>query len=566
MSYGSPSKSALRAKSPVYAIDFSSQAAGKRIATTKRRCRWRWGYTNQDALENGQTGNGCRGEEHEVTLVWSLTSGKRQILMDGKEVHFIVSRSNVADFSWTTKGNHVIKVLAHASPPMSSAQINNFRQYDLFVDGQSFFTMPKAFELGLKGQPSAQARQPGDLRQYKEDSSYSSNRKNQDADLQRAIQESLNESRQHLAGKDQGKDNSSFAGSYGGGAYNQGGPGYSPSPAQNHQSATIDLLDFGSEPAAPAPTYNAYQNCAPAPQPTYNAYQNSALAPAPYSYPAAPVTTAPSPLALTYPGAEAPQVVPPEAYPQAEPMPYASVSVPPTPIHAPNTFEFMSPDVSASSAPAAYGVDPSTQPQVIHAYDDPFAPKQQTKDEVHSALLGLYATSNSNPHPVTPDPVPAAAQPHPDFGPSPQNEQQLTMNSPLAIKNETEEPKSEFDSALNNLVNFDDITAPAENDVKLTMINKEEEKLKSKGRSVAIPPIANNMVGTCATLSQISEVKPTTHAADPTKIMKPPPPNVFHQDAAHAGALVVHGEGPPPLQPTPFGAPIQGYYGAQAGY
>jgi len=58
----------------------------------------------------------------------------------------------------------------------------------------------------------------------------------------------------------------------------------------------------------------------------------------------------------------------------------------------------------------------------------------------------------------------------------------------------------------------------------------------------------------------------TTHAADPTKIMKPPPPNVFHQDAAHAGALVVHGEGPPPLQPTPFGAPIQGYYGAQAGY
>ena len=47
------------------------------------------------------------------------------------------------------QGNHVIKVIAHATPPMSSNP--GFRQYDLFVDGLSFFNFPKVFELGVKG-------------------------------------------------------------------------------------------------------------------------------------------------------------------------------------------------------------------------------------------------------------------------------------------------------------------------------------------------------------------------------------------------------------------------------
>lgn len=45
------------------------------------------------------------------------------------------------------KGNHVLKIVAHASPPL---QVNpGFRQYDFFVDGQSFFTFPKVYRLGL---------------------------------------------------------------------------------------------------------------------------------------------------------------------------------------------------------------------------------------------------------------------------------------------------------------------------------------------------------------------------------------------------------------------------------
>ena len=82
-----------------------------------------------------------------MTLVWSITSGKRLILADGQEVHYSNSRSGVFDHTWTMRGNHVLKVVAHASPPLSPTP--GFRQYDFFVDGQTFFSFPKVYRLGL---------------------------------------------------------------------------------------------------------------------------------------------------------------------------------------------------------------------------------------------------------------------------------------------------------------------------------------------------------------------------------------------------------------------------------
>ena len=82
-----------------------------------------------------------------MTLVWSITSGKRLILADGQEVHYSSSRSGVFEHSWTMRGNHVLKVVAHASPPMSPTP--GFRQYDFYVDGQTFFSFPKVYRLGL---------------------------------------------------------------------------------------------------------------------------------------------------------------------------------------------------------------------------------------------------------------------------------------------------------------------------------------------------------------------------------------------------------------------------------
>lgn len=154
-----PSRSGGGANRPLYAIDFTAVACGKRIANTKRRVRWRFGFANPDALAAGETGTACRGEEHDVTMVWSVTSGKRLILADGQEVHYSNSRSAVIDFSWTMRGNHVLKVIAHATAPMSADP--GFRQYDFFVDGRSFFTFPKVYRLGLSGSRTISPRSEG---------------------------------------------------------------------------------------------------------------------------------------------------------------------------------------------------------------------------------------------------------------------------------------------------------------------------------------------------------------------------------------------------------------------
>ena len=70
----------------------------------------RFGYPNREALAEGKTGIECRGEEHEVVIVWSVTSGKRQIMMDGKEVHYSMNRTGILDHSWTARGNHILKI------------------------------------------------------------------------------------------------------------------------------------------------------------------------------------------------------------------------------------------------------------------------------------------------------------------------------------------------------------------------------------------------------------------------------------------------------------------------
>jgi hypothetical protein len=93
------------------------------------------------------------------------------VLADGQEVHYSNSRSNIFDFSWTMRGNNVLKIVAHASPPLSPTP--GFRQYDFFVNGQSFFTFPKVFRIGLSPNmrgaavsPSTPARMAESSRRY----------------------------------------------------------------------------------------------------------------------------------------------------------------------------------------------------------------------------------------------------------------------------------------------------------------------------------------------------------------------------------------------------------------
>jgi len=51
-----------------------------------------------------------------------------------------------------------MRVIAHSTQPLSNTQ--GSRQYDLFVDGKSFFVLPKVYEVGLKGS-SSDVRIPG---------------------------------------------------------------------------------------------------------------------------------------------------------------------------------------------------------------------------------------------------------------------------------------------------------------------------------------------------------------------------------------------------------------------
>ena len=58
----------LSVRFPVYQIDFSAVACGKNVASSKRRIRWRFGFSNKEALDSGETGTACRGEERELCI------------------------------------------------------------------------------------------------------------------------------------------------------------------------------------------------------------------------------------------------------------------------------------------------------------------------------------------------------------------------------------------------------------------------------------------------------------------------------------------------------------------
>jgi hypothetical protein len=130
-------------RNPVYQIDCAVTSKGKRVKATKRRVRWAFGFSDREAMSKGLTGIDCRGEEHEVVMVWSLTSGKQFVLADGIETYF--NKSGITDrleCEWTMKGGHEFRVVAHLFPQPGVPQ------FDLSIDGLSHGDMPKIFELG----------------------------------------------------------------------------------------------------------------------------------------------------------------------------------------------------------------------------------------------------------------------------------------------------------------------------------------------------------------------------------------------------------------------------------
>ncbi|KAK1732928.1 hypothetical protein QTG54_016466 [Skeletonema marinoi] len=134
-------------RNPPYQINYRSKRAGKHITATKRRVTFQFGFSSAEAIASGETEANCRGEEHEIVLIWSHVSGKRELFMDGKPIHASKAARGNTKFQYTWGiGSHVLKIIANGTPPMG--EHSNLRQFDLYLDGISFFRFFRIYQLG----------------------------------------------------------------------------------------------------------------------------------------------------------------------------------------------------------------------------------------------------------------------------------------------------------------------------------------------------------------------------------------------------------------------------------
>jgi hypothetical protein len=562
--------------------------------------------------------------------VWSITSGKRQILMDGREVHYSANRVGLLDFSWTMVGNHVLKTVCHAAPPLSPTP--GFRQYDFFIDGQSFFSMPKVFELGVKGASADDNRIPGHhpgnfsaavspRSVFSEAAGGYGNAYNgpvraprtqseDDEYLQKAIQASLEETKTHS--------------------------GEQPSVVTSTPSAEMDLLDFGGgeEPTAydaygapPAPAYNAPPTAAYGDPSSSYAGSSYGAAPAAAAAYGAPTTNGygppaayggaltagygagPAPAyASSYAPAGPPQpmlALPPSStggyaggppptdqysagqpsYGAPPPPPaQSSYGAAPAPYYgAPPAGSYGAPP--AYGVPPAYGAPPSTPtsyggspppgsypdpfaPSAGHSAGDPFAPRTPSHNNVASDILKAYGSTPSpgQYQPGYPGSNGTVYQSPQGSSAPPTTPMSMSMSALTITEKEEEKPLNPFEAAMKKLVNVDHIDEPAEEQMKLS-IKKEEENRAVKNKNRSVPlPPAGKKV-----LGSAATLKDIAKVKPPPR-MEPVIKPAFNVDPNMAGALTVYGQGPPPLQPQGFGVVhMQGrvpsaYYGGSPQY
>eukprot|EP00934_Nitzschia_sp_Nitz4_P009240 Nitzschia sp. Nitz4//scaffold1_size375055//111666//112817//NITZ4_000244-RA/size375055-processed-gene-0.425-mRNA-1//-1//CDS//3329540949//9230//frame0 len=156
-----------------YQVDYTVKNTSKTFGFSKKRISFKFGIANPDALAQGLSGAHCRGSEHEVILIWSLNTGKRQILADGKDVHFSESGQN----GWTTDmvfqhqfqlrvPNFSTPVRCHLITQPANRDMPNVHPFDLRLNGISYFSFSKIYQLGtpemttrsLKGKGSSRNR------------------------------------------------------------------------------------------------------------------------------------------------------------------------------------------------------------------------------------------------------------------------------------------------------------------------------------------------------------------------------------------------------------------------
>jgi len=138
-----------------YQIDYSVKNTSKTFGFSKKKITFKFGVANPPAVANGETGANCRGSEHEVIFIWSLNSGKRQILADGKDVHFSETGQNGWTADQVFQHHFQIRVAGLAAPlrahlitQPANKDVPHIKPFDLRLNGISYFGMPRIYELG----------------------------------------------------------------------------------------------------------------------------------------------------------------------------------------------------------------------------------------------------------------------------------------------------------------------------------------------------------------------------------------------------------------------------------
>jgi hypothetical protein len=154
-----------------YQIDYSEKNVAKSIGFSKKCINFKFGLADLSAcginsdgtrLESSseqQTGPACRGSEHDVTFLWSLKSGKRQLLLDGIVLHYSESNLNgwTQDREWQfafpvrdrTSG---LVFRAHFLSQPVRSDVPNMKPYELRLAGCSYFHFNPIFALGTSQQ------------------------------------------------------------------------------------------------------------------------------------------------------------------------------------------------------------------------------------------------------------------------------------------------------------------------------------------------------------------------------------------------------------------------------
>jgi len=112
-------------------VHFSEEKIGRMNKNNKLRISW--GFVLQLSDDAQHT-------EHNITLIWSKSTGKQQIDMDGTEIWFGRNQGrSILDHNWKTRDGRLrLHLLATCAPKVNE----NFRNYDLLINGQLFVSLP----------------------------------------------------------------------------------------------------------------------------------------------------------------------------------------------------------------------------------------------------------------------------------------------------------------------------------------------------------------------------------------------------------------------------------------